>query len=283
MTQVALLKEITKARTPVATVAVSSGKGGVGKTTISVCLSKFLADAGERVCLVDGDLGLANVDILLGLSSKLNLYHIAVGEAKLEDVLVEVTKGFYVLPGGSGIRQLLSMTRQMRERIASEFLKLDGMVDYIIADTAAGIADEVLLFCVSCADTMLVVTPEPTSMTDAYALLKILNKDYGRKEFKVIVNMVEGPEDSVVFSHLETVSHKFLQKAKLVKVGEIPKNAVFSCLIREQSLSLLDSVRDIFGPVVERMLDGKVFAKQPLGLSRLAMGFLRYKGVSQGD
>lgn len=282
MTQAELLRYITKAHSPVATIAVSSGKGGVGKTAMAVAISNFLAEAGHRVCLIDGDLGLANVDIMLGLSSKLNLYHLAKGEATLDDVLVKVKDNFYVLPGGSGIRELMNMDRSMRERLVLELIKLDGKVDYIIADTAAGISDEVLLFCVSCQDVLVVVTPEPTSVTDAYALLKILYKDYSKKEVKVLLNRVEGSEDTAVLSHLELVAGKFLGGMRLIKVGEIPKSDVFPRLLREQSLVALEGVKNAFMPLVEKLVDPKVFRKDERGLSRLAIGFLRFRGVSAG-
>ncbi len=283
MTQVELLRRIAAAKSPVCTVAVSSGKGGVGKTTISVALSKFLSDMGYKVCLIDGDLGLANVDILLGLSSKLNLYHIARGEASLEDVLVEVKEGFFVLPGGSGIRELLTMGLDMRRRIALELLKLDGEVDYVIADTAAGIADEVLMFCVSCQDVLMVVTPEPTSMTDAYALMKTLNREFSRREFAVVVNMVEGDEDAGVFAYLEAVTGRFLSGVRLKRVGQIPRSRKVPLLVREQSADALDSLKGLFAPVVEAVADGNIFQRGSGGISRLAMGFLRFRGAGAGS
>lgn len=170
----------------------------------------------------------------------------------------------------------------MREKLVVELLKLDGKVDYIIADTAAGIADEVIMFCVSCQDVVLVVTPEPTSMTDAYALLKILNKDYSRREFKVLLNMMETGEDKAVLSHLETVVGKFLDKARLVRLGEIPRSKVFQRLIKEQDLAVLEELREDFVPIIDKLRSEKFVRKEERGLSRLAIGFLRFKGASAG-
>ncbi len=278
MDQAAFLKEFSKVRNPVTTIAVTSGKGGVGKTTIAIALSKFLADRGYRVCLVDGDLGLANVDIVLGLSSKKNLYHVATGEAGIEDVLVDTGYGFFVLPGGSGVRELLNMDFFMRKRLASEILKLDGKFDYIIADTAAGISDEVMMFCVSCQDVVVVMTPEPTSITDAYALIKTLNKEFSKRDFKVILNMTESPSDSLSFNYLKIPVERFLKYVRLSFLGAIPRDKAFSLMVKEQDLSVLDRVRGYFEPVLEKLLDGTVFTPLPTSLGRLALGFMRFKG-----
>ena len=280
MSQASFLREISRARSPVVTIAVSSGKGGVGKTSLSIAISKFLSDLGEPVCLIDADLGLANVDIMLGLSPKLNLYHVAKGEAKIEDVLVQINPSFYVLPGGSGIRELLRMTKEMRERIALEILKLNGRFKYIIADTAAGISDDVLLFCVSCQHNLFVMTPEPTSLTDAYALLKILNRDYAKREFKIILNMVEKPEDSLAFKYMETVAGRFLENARLIKIGEIPRSQAFTNMVREQNPDALNPLRSTFAPIIDKIRNGEIFRADESALSRLAIGILRFKGVS---
>ncbi len=283
MTQAALLKRIAQVKHPVATVAVTSGKGGVGKTTIAIAISKFLSDRGFKVCLIDGDLGLANVDIMLGLSADKNLYHIAKGEAPLEDVLVKVKEGFWVLPGGSGIRELLSMDHEMRKRIALELLKLDGMVDYVVADTAAGISDEVLMFCVSCQDVLVVVTPEPTSLTDAYALIKSLYKEYALKEFFVVANMVEGEEGTSVFRYLEAVVGRFIPEVKIKNLGSIKRSSAVTSLIREQSVEGVDKLKGVFSPLIDRIADGNIFTRGSMGLSRLVMGFLRFRGATAGS
>ncbi len=281
MTQTDFLKEIVKARSPVVTLAVSSGKGGVGKTTVSIVLSWLLAERGKRVYLIDGDLGLANVDVMLGLSPKLNLYNVAKGEATIDEVLVEVLPNFYVIPGGSGIRELLNMDAKMRGRMALELLKLSDRADYIIADTGAGISDDVLLFCVSCRHTLLVVTPEPTSLTDAYALLKILNRDYSKKEFTVVVNMGEREEAGTTFRYLETVCSKFLNGARLINLGEIPRDRAFVNMVREQSLKPLESVRGALEPLVDRLISWDIFRPEEGALARLSMGILRFKGAGR--
>ncbi len=278
MDQAAFLKEFSKVRNPVTTIAVTSGKGGVGKTAIAIGLSKFLADRGYRVCLVDGDLGLANVDIVLGLSSKKNLYHVASGEADIEEVLVDTGHGFFVLPGGSGIRELLNMDFFMRKRLASEILKLDGKFHYIIADTAAGISDEVMMFCVSCQDVVVVMTPEPTSITDSYALIKTLNKEFSKRDFKVILNMAESPSDNFSFNYLKMPVERFLKYVRLSFLGTIPKNKAFSLMVREQDLSVLEEVKKYFDPIIEKLVDESTFAPLPTGLGRLALGFMRFKG-----
>ncbi len=278
MDQATLLKEFSKLRNPVRTIAVTSGKGGTGKTTMAIALSKFLADRKFRVCLIDGDLGLANVDVVLGLSSKLNLYHVATGEAEIEEVLIETGYGFKVLPGGSGIRELLNMDFFMRKQLASEILKLDGRFDFIIADTAAGISDEVMMFCVSCQDVVIVMTPEPTSITDSYALIKTLSKEFSKRDFKIILNMVEGESDKYSFSYLKMSVDKFLKYVRLFMLGSVPKDPIFTKIIKEQNLALLDKLKNHFDPIIDRLVDQTVFSPLPTGLGRLALGFMRFKG-----
>lgn len=196
---------------PVKVIAVTSGKGGVGKTNLSVNLSLALASMGREVMLMDADLGLANVDVLLGLTPKYNLSHVISGERTLEEILVTGPNDVKIVPAASGTQRMAELHPSEHSGVIQAFSELSYPLDYLIIDTAAGISDSVVSFTRAAREVMVVVCDEPSSITDAYALIKVLNRDYQVERFHVIANMVrttqEGPQ---LFKKLSMVTEKFL-------------------------------------------------------------------------
>lgn len=191
-------------------IAVSSGKGGVGKTSITVNLAISLAKRGKQVTIIDADLGLANVDVLMGLIPKYTLYHLINGDKSLDEVAVEGPCGVKVVSGGSGIRELANLPQERLHSFIKTLQLLNDRADFIFIDTGAGIGDSVLSFIKAANDLIVVVSPDPASITDAYALLK--NVKDKREEISIIVNSagtkVEADE---VFERLQIVCKRFLQ------------------------------------------------------------------------
>ena len=170
--------------------ALTSGKGGVGKTFLSANLAAALARRGQRVLVLDADLGLANLDVVLNLHPKVTLHDVFTGKVQLEDAILPAPGGFWVLLAGSGLVEYSRLTAEVREQLLRIIDTLAPRFDHILLDTGAGISD-VVLYAVSLADDVLVlVTPEPTSMTDAYATIKVLATQQQRREIKLVVNQV---------------------------------------------------------------------------------------------
>ena len=169
----------------------TSGKGGVGKTHIVVNLAYALQRLGARVMVLDADLGLANVDVLLGLAPRFNIQHVLAGQKTLADVLVAGPAGMMILPASSGVQDLVQLTEGQRLQLLAELDALETQVDFLLVDTGAGISANVMYFNMAAQEIVVVVTPEPTSMTDAYALMKVLSTKYAEKNFKVMLNAVD--------------------------------------------------------------------------------------------
>jgi len=180
---------------PVQVIAVTGGKGGVGKTNVSVNLSLALAELGRRVVLLDADLGLANVDVLLGLTAKRTLADVVAGECDLRDVMIPGPGGIRVVPAASGTQSMVQLSTLQHSGLIQAFSDIGNDIDVLIIDTAAGIGDGVVSFVRAAQEVLLVVTDEPTSITDAYALIKLLNRDYGISRFRVLANMAHAPQE----------------------------------------------------------------------------------------
>jgi len=192
-------------------IAITSGKGGVGKTNIVANLGYAFTKMQKNVLILDADLGLGNLDVLLGLAPKYNLSHVIMGEKKLAETIIEGPGRMKILPASSGIQELTHLTPEQKIQILSELDTLIDTVDVLFIDTAAGISSNVMDFNVSAHEIIVVVSPEPTSITDAYALMKVLSLKYSEKRCKVIVNMVRSfQEGQEVFRQLNLVTDKFL-------------------------------------------------------------------------
>jgi flagellar biosynthesis protein FlhG len=224
-------------------VAVTSGKGGVGKTFVSANLAAALAKRGHRVLVLDADLGLANLDVVLNLYPKITLHDVFTGKAKLEEAIIRAPGGFSVLLAGSGMVEYSRLTPEVRD----DFLRImSGLVphyDVVLLDTGAGISD-VVLFAVSLASEVLVVaTPEPTSLTDAYATIKVLASQQKRSSIRVVINQTARLGDGrAITTQLQQVLDRFVttesgKPLKLLHMGDIPADpSVRQAIMRRQLL-----------------------------------------------
>jgi flagellar biosynthesis protein FlhG len=219
---------------PVQVIAVTGGKGGVGKTSVAVNLAASLAAQGKRVLLLDGDLGLANVDVLLGLTPKYTLEHVLDGRCTLEEAIVQAPAGFSVIPGASGVSRLAELSTAEHLGLVQAFSHLTAGLDVLIVDTAAGIADSVRQFCQAAQNVLVVLRDEPASLTDSYALIKILHRTHGVGRFRIVANMSASPgAGEALFRKLERVTSRFLDVV-LDYAGEIPEDSFVRAAIRGQ-------------------------------------------------
>jgi flagellar biosynthesis protein FlhG len=218
------------------TISVTSGKGGVGKTTLVCNLATELGRAGHRVLILDGDLGMANVDIMFGQRARLNISHVLENNCQLEDILLEVAPNVHLIPGGSGLYGLSRLNAVERRMLFDQVNHLNQSFDYMIVDTAPGIDDNVLYLNSAAQQIMVVLTPDPTSLTDAYALIKVLNQRYRETHFSVVTNMVRDEiEGRMVFQKLSDVASRFLC-VSLDYRGFIPNDPILRQCIRSQQL-----------------------------------------------
>jgi flagellar biosynthesis protein FlhG len=219
---------------PVQVIAVTGGKGGVGKTSVAVNLAVALADHGKRVLLFDGDLGLANVDVLLGLTPRHTLEHVLDGRCTLEEAVIDTPLGFKVLPAASGVARLAGLSTAEHLGLVQAFSHLTAGLDVLIVDTAAGIADGVRQFCQAAQQVLVVLRDEPASLTDAYALIKVLNREHSVQRFRILANMsaAQGAGEAL-YRKLERVANRFLDVV-LEYAGEIPDDSFVRNAVREQ-------------------------------------------------
>ncbi len=226
-----------KIGTPPRVICVSSGKGGVGKTNIVTNLAYCLAKQGQKVLILDADLNLANVDVLLGLTPRYNLHHVLLGEKSLTEILVNGPGGFKLLPASSGIMELASLTESQKLYFMTEMETVDDKVDIMLVDTGAGINDNVVYFNLAAQERIIVLTPEPTSLTDAYALIKVLSGRHDVKRFRILVNNADSEKEALaVFRKLSIVADRFLNTISLDLVGFIPFDRKLPKAVRSQKL-----------------------------------------------
>ena len=219
---------------PVQVIAVTGGKGGVGKTSVSVNLACALAAAQRRVVLLDGDLGLANADVFLGLSPRHTLAHVLAGERTLDEVLLEAPQGFHVVPAASGAADLAAMGAAEHLGLVRAFSSLAARLDVLIVDTAAGISPGVLQFSQACQHVLVVICDEPASLTDAYALVKVLSRNHDVGRFRVLANRIRSPGTGLeLFQRFQRVTSRFLD-VTLEYAGEIPECEHLRRSVREQ-------------------------------------------------
>lgn len=219
---------------PVNVIAVTSGKGGVGKTNVAVNLAVSLSRQGREVVLFDADLGLANVDIALGLKPRYDVSHVLSGEKSLDDILLQGPNGIRVVPAASGLSSMMDLSLSERVGLVNAFSELRAPVDTLIVDTGAGIDSSVLTFSSACEHIIVVICDEPTSITDAYALIKLLHREHGIKEIQVLANMVEhGSQGQALYGKLHRVTEKFLD-IRLGYLGAIPRDGYLRHAVQRQ-------------------------------------------------
>jgi len=225
-------------------IAVTSGKGGVGKTNIVGNLAVAMTRMGKRVVIIDADVGLANVDILFNLRPEYNIRHLVSGEKSLDQVMARTGHGIGILPGGSGFADLTRLSQGEKLTLLAEFETLADQADIILLDTGAGISSNVLYFNSAADECLVVATTEPTSITDAYALMKVMSQKYDTRYFKLVVNMAENQADAKrVYHSLSNALDKFLKNVVLEYAGFIPYDRELQTAVRNRRI-LLDASSD---------------------------------------
>jgi flagellar biosynthesis protein FlhG len=224
--------------------AITSGKGGVGKTFVAANLAAALARAGRRVLVLDADLGLANLDVVLNLFPKITLHDVFTGKSTLRDAILPAPGGFSALLAGSGMVEYSRMTPEVREQLQRVIAEVEPMFDHVLLDTGAGISD-VVLYTVSLAgEVLVVVTPEPTSLTDAYATIKVLAQTQGRRRFNLLVNQTRKlGEGRAVRQQLQQVVDRYVNPGldsavRLELIGEVPSDPAVRDSVQRRQLLL---------------------------------------------
>jgi flagellar biosynthesis protein FlhG len=204
-------------------IAITSGKGGVGKTNVVGNLAIACQRMGKKVLIFDADLGLANIDIIFGLNPKHNIEEIIRGEKELSEIIVEGPEGVAIIPASSGVQQLAHLSEGQKINLLNEFDRLNNIFDILLIDTGAGISSNVIYFNLAAEERIVVVSPEPTSITDAYALIKVMFYQHGTTSFFILLNMVKDEEEArSVYQNLSTVVARFMGGISIEYAGFIP-------------------------------------------------------------
>ena len=219
---------------PVQVIAVTSGKGGVGKTNVVANLAYSLSRLKRRVLILDADMGLANLDVLLGLIPKYTIHDILMGEKSLDEIMMDGPGGVRILPASSGVQELTDLTTQQRMVLLSQLESLSEGTDVLLIDTAAGISSNVMFFSTMANEIVVIASPEPTSITDAYATMKVLTTRYGEKYFHLLVNFARDESEGLeVYRHLSMVTERFLNLS-IRYLGFIPADGHVQKAVKQQ-------------------------------------------------
>lgn len=226
-------------------IAVISGKGGVGKTVITANLAAALTASGHRVLLLDADLGLANLDIILGVNPKYTMQDVFRDTCRLDEALIKTPRGFDLMPAGSGLQEYTVLSKNLAKKMEALLTELEDRYDFILFDAGAGVGDVVLFIANLAHQILVVVTPEPTSLMDAYASIKVLKKLYERNEFLLVVNQASpenpGKTGTSVANHLQSVISRFVDTdhashVYLQLIGSLPRDPAIPRSIRNRQL-----------------------------------------------
>ena len=265
-------------------ISVTSGKGGVGKSNVVSNLAIALSAQGKKVLLIDADLGLGNLDVLLGLSPVYNLNHVLNGEKGIMDILIDGPAGIKIIPAGSGVQELTSLGHNEKLKLLDELDMLEEQFDIMIVDTEAGISENVTYFTVAAQEIFVVVTPEPTSITDVYALIKLLATRYSEHHFKVLVNMAKDSEEALeVFRKLANVAGRFLD-ISLDYLGCVVKDEkVVEAVKRQKAVMELfpdSEAAQCFATLAKRVVENKSPGRIK---GNIQFFFRRMMGIPGGD
>ncbi len=220
-------------------IAIASGKGGVGKTNLSVNLGLTFAQAGKRVWLLDGDMGLANVNVVMGLRPRYTLGHVLAGQKALSEIMITGPCGLQIIPGASGLTDLANLPSTVPERLLRELTTIEEQADVLIIDSAAGIGANVLPFLRAAQEALIITTPEPTAITDAYALIKALSCARPIPQVKLVVNWVRNEKDANLTARkMAGLIHKFLD-LEITLLGSLPEDKHLMYAVRKQVPALL--------------------------------------------
>lgn len=259
------------------TIAITSGKGGVGKTTMSVNLAVQLSRLRRKVVLLDADLGTANADVLCNLSAPTGLAHVVAGRKQLEEVMVDAPGGFRLIPGASGLAQMAALSEYERRNVLDQLQQLESRMDVILIDTGAGVSPNVLGFLVAAGEVLVVTTPEPTSITDAYAVIKTLVRQKPDASISLILNMVrDEAEARDVFARVASVCRKFLNVSPRY-AGHMLSDVRVQMSIRRRQPFALDASAQQARASLDRLahrLDRHAMPARSEGLFRRMAGWL---------
>lgn len=223
------------------TITVTSGKGGVGKTNVVANLAICLGQAGRQVTILDADLGLANIDVVFGIRPKKNLNDVINGTLDLEQILIPGPCGVQIVAGGSGISELAQLNPSLARKLFDQLRFLEDKTDYLLIDTGAGISANVVSFCLAADQIIVVTTPEPTALADAYGIIKVIWQSKPQAQVSILVNRVESPEEGeFILERLEKVSMDFLQ-FPVRRLGYIPQDRNMYLAVRQQTPLMLFS------------------------------------------
>ena len=228
---------LSAAAAPPRVICITSGKGGVGKTNITANLAYGLARLGKQVLVLDADLNLANIDVLLGLTPRYNLHHVFLGEKSLGEILVRGPGDIMILPASSGVMEMADLSESQKMYFLNEMEGLGRKIDFMLIDTGAGINNNVIYFTLAAQERIIVLNPEPTSLTDAYAMIKVLSGNYDVKKFRILVNSVFSEKEALtVFRQLTSVADRFLDSLSLDYMGFVPHDSQLPQAVRRQRL-----------------------------------------------
>jgi flagellar biosynthesis protein FlhG len=220
-------------------IAVTSGKGGVGKTNIVGSLALVLAGRGHKVLILDADLGLANIDIIFGVHPKFNIGHVLDGEKTLSEIIVEGPAGVQIVPAGSGFTHLTHLTEGQKLNLLGEFEAFGSALDVMLIDTGAGISSNVLYFNLAADDCIIVATPEPTAITDAYAMIKVMFLQHGTRHFQLLVNMAANEQEAkAVYASLVQAAERFLNGVVIHYLGMVPSDHSVTRAVRDRRIAV---------------------------------------------
>jgi flagellar biosynthesis protein FlhG len=234
-------------------IAVTSGKGGVGKTNFTINFALALMSYGQRVMILDADLGLANIDVILGINPTYNLYNVLKGEKSIKDIIVIGPQGLQIIAGGSGIQEMANLRRWQVEQFIGKLEELEGMADILIIDTAAGLSRNVMSFVLAADEVIVITTPEPTAITDAYGLVKAMTSKKKHGLVHLVVNKVENAQEAdMTASKLSKVAEKFL-KLNIGHLGFILDDPSVSKAVKSQEPFLLKFPKSSAAECINRL------------------------------